>query len=31
MKMENPKYLPVLLFAEEHFIVNDLEKLKKQK
>ena len=27
MKLKNPKYLPVLLFAEEHFIVNDLGKL----
>jgi hypothetical protein len=27
MKMKNTKYLPVLLFAEEHFIVNDLGRL----
>jgi hypothetical protein len=27
MKLKNPKYLPVLFFSEEHFIVNDLGKL----
>lgn len=27
MKLQNPKYLPVLLLAEEHFILNDLGQL----
>jgi hypothetical protein len=27
MKLKSPKYLPVLLFAEDHFILNDVGNL----